>query len=84
VQELRAFLLQRSCVHGSSDGAALAKFWWYGPRDAYRATMRARPARLPHRLVRRHRCRGPLVRAEFAVPSEDSMFLGMIEAVSLG
>ena len=52
------------------------------------------PARLPHRLLRHHCCCGLLVcvekllrdleRAKLAVPSEDFMVLGMIEAVSPG
>ena len=64
--------------------------------DACRARegTHACPARLPHRLLRRHCCWGLLVRiekllgdlerAELAVPSEDSVVLGVIEAVSPG
>ena len=60
---------------------------------AERTTTHACPARLPHRLRRRH-CWGPLVRvekllgdlerAELAVPSEDFVVLGMTESVLLG
>ena len=72
-----------------SDRTALCESWQCGPRDAYCATVRACPARLLHRLVRRHCCRGLLVRvekllgdlerAELAVHSEDSVALWYLD-----
>ena len=75
-----------ACVKVSYQ-TALCKVWQCGPRDACRATGKehAYPVHLPHRLVRRHRCRALLVRvekllgdfkrAELIVPSEDFVVL---------